>query len=504
MKARPGPSALGLFNYLISATTHRMALVVLEPRLIRRTAVTALQRTAVPPRWVFLSALFLTLGSGLQAYSNSSAGPLVLTLLLASLGIPAAAILARRSEEIRAFALTFGACVLAGGVAQCYALLVAGTPQDFGDAVEFFAIASDRPWIAIDAEHAWAVLVWQVVHAGMRAVGFDPTPGLGATMNAAVMGLVGLLVVSTARTLLGDDPRRLQRTGTLVASCGLTLLFGALMLRDCFVMLFDAFWVWAVIRWLARPGATRLAFAVATTLVTFRAVLSLRPEAVTLYSAYAALAVLAWYVGGRLSSARFALLGLVLSGLPIASTYVGSSVDLGVERQTESSERYREISVDESRQTSLGMRLVVNQPLPIRMVTGSGLMLAGTIPAWAGFTAGGSSYHWLKGYHTLFQLAVIPMAITGLLTLPGLRRMQRAEPMPLLFLTAWGLIGLLAVVASTLEHRHLSAFLISIIILSVVPDTRQAMDRRRWRFVASLWFATIVVVHVAWAVAALI
>jgi hypothetical protein len=61
-------------------------------------------------------------------------------------------------------------------------------------------------------------------------------------------------------------------------------------------------------------------------------------------------------------------------------------------------------------------------------------------------------------------------------------------------------VSLLAVVAGSGEQRHLGQFMPAFMILAARPDTRQARERRRVRWIAAPWYAAVVLAHAAWAV----
>ena len=70
----------------------------------------------------------------------------------------------------------------------------------------------------------------------------------------------------------------------------------------------------------------------------------------------------------------------------------------------------------------------------------------------------------------------------------------------MLFVAVFWLVSLLAVVASSGEQRHLGQFMPAFMILAALPDTRQARERRRVRWIAAPWYAAVVGAHAAWAV----
>ena len=73
--------------------------------------------------------------------------------------------------------------------------------------------------------------------------------------------------------------------------------------------------------------------------------------------------------------------------------------------------KYAESSASESGSDSLGMRLIVNAPMLIRIPMGLIFLLINPIPFWISFTSI-SSYDLLKSLNALFMIWIIPLVIT--------------------------------------------------------------------------------------------
>jgi len=450
-------------------------------------------------------ALLVLTGSCLQGYANGTAeAPLVGMFFLASgCGVVAAAFRGR-GPEVRAFMLAYGLGVLAGGLAQCYALVVFGEPQSFSDSVYFLQQVSPRPpfvaLLEMPADVALAIAAWQGLYAAGWWLGLSFGTYTAVMFNALVMGISGSLTVATARALFGHDPWRLRRVGTLFAFCGLSLLFGALLLRDCFVVFFTTLWFWGVVRWLVRPCARTLVAAAILTAVSVCAMLFLRDEAVVLFGLFGGLAIACWYAARRLNAARLSVIALALAAVLAASPYIAGYAQAFLNAQTSGEDKYTSLSEQEDTGSSLGMRLIVHQSLPVRLVFGTGLLLVNPIPLSANFRAGALEYYWIRGYHGIYQVLVLPLGLAGLLAAGRMLLQERRKAFPWMFVALFLLLGVLAVVSSSGELRHLGQFMPAFMILAALPDTRQVRDRLRVRWIALPWYAAVMLAHAAWAV----
>ena len=449
--------------------------------------------------------LLVLAGSGMQGYASGTLDALLVGVffLLAGCGVVAAAFRARR-PEVLAFVLTYVMCLVAGGLAQCYSLLVFQAPQDFSDAIYFYEQISARPpftpLTSMLSAHLVATGTWQALYRATWWLGFPFGPYTGVMFNAFVVGLAGSLTVGTARMLFGHDPWRLRRVAVLFAFCGLSLLFGALLLRDCFALFLTALWLWAAVRFLARPSAWRLTSGAIVVSVSTYTLQFVRAEAVMLFGVHAVILSGFWFFTKRLSLVRIVIASLLLSALVIAGSYLMNYAMTLQRVLAGSADSYATLSAAEAGRDSLGMQFIVNQPLPIRLIGGAGTLLASPIPLWTSFRVGATSYLWIKGYSGVYHVLVLPLCLAGILAAVRLALKDGLRASPALFVAVFWLVSLLAVVASSGEQRHLGQFLSAFMILAAMPDTRQARERQLVRRIATPWFAAVVLVHVAWGI----
>jgi len=442
------------------------------------------------------------IGSGMQGYANSTFSALIVGLLFLACGWLIISLFPGRRHEMRAFLLTYAIGVLGGGLAQCYSLYLFHSPENFSDAVYFLGSVSPKPpfrqLAEIPTDNLLAIWTWQQLYIVTWWFGLKFGPYTGVMFNALVMGLSGSITVAIARELFGDDSWRLRRVGTLFAFCGLFLLFGSIMLRDSFVVLVNALWLWGIVRWLVRPsGRTAVAAAIVTGVAMY-AMLFLRSEVVILFGAYLFLAITCWIVSRKLNWTRVVLVVAFLGALPIAGSYLIEYVLEFRDAQASGQEHYTLLSGTEASQNSLGTRLVANQPQPIRLIMSTGTMLINPIPLWRDFSAGAQEYQLLLGYHGIYQVLVLPFGFAGIFGAFRLLRTEGRRAIPLLFLAIYLFVSLAAVAASSQTERHLGQFMAALLILAAVPDTREKSERKRTRKIVMRWLVGVIFIHVAW------
>ena len=128
--------------------------------------------------------------------------------------------------------------------------------------------------------------------------------------------------------------------------------------------------------------------------------------------------------------------------------------------------KYAESSASESGSDSLGMRLIVNAPMLIRIPMGLIFLLINPIPFWIGFTSI-SSYDLLKSLNALFMIWIIPLVITHFY---DVIKNKIARSPSKIFLILVILIFVLAISLTSMETRHLGNFLIPFLILATLFD----------------------------------
>lgn len=475
------------------------------------------RRAAVPAAPSFTLAAVLLLvaaGGGLQGYANRGLDAFFLAVLLLLAGTALAGLIfGGRRPEVRAFGLAYAACLAAGGLAQCYSLVVFDQPMSTNDANNFFnALLTEPPYYSL---HDWATIwtgdrflgfgaplalvIWQQVYHVFSGMGFAHGPYVGVMFNALAVGLAGGVTVATARELFGSDRVRLRRTGTLFAFCGIFWLFGAILIRDCFTLLLNAAVLWGLVRLVNRPSLRNLILSAVVTLCASACIWYLRKNSIYLFGLFYLLAFVCWYWRGKASIAHvFATLSLP-AVLIVASAFLYQYFEATIDAILYTSEFYEGSAAQSSQDDSLGMALVVNQPAPVRATLGSGVLMAFPIPLWAYLKAGATEYELIKTWQGVYKLFLLPLALAGFWIVVKRAIHARATLNAQFFIAVYAVLMLVAVAGTTLETRHYGQFMPAVILLAVVPDMGVPADRKKRRNMAFLWLGVLGTVHLAWA-----
>lgn len=472
----------------IPGTAPRAALLLMADRIAAR----------LTRHWI--AALALLVGLLLLADTYRTADPLYLGIVFLLAGL----VITRPGggPVVRGFGWSFAASAAVAGLCAAYSQATFGEPMSTPDATTFLTMILPRPpyydreELLLLCNAPLAIETWQWVFRAALAAGLEFGGYIGVLTNCFLVGLCGAVTVLAGRELFGDDPVRLRRIAWLYAVNGMILLYGAILLRDVYLLLVNVLLFWALLRMIRRPSLGRALFAVLVLAASLYGMYWLRRQTMSLMIVFALLGVFCWFWLKRLTLTRLCAAGAALLALALlfaqARGYLGAVLQTVLER----AETYTEVGYLGAREGSLGMALIVNQPPAIRLPLGFIYMLINPIPLWGPLHAGALEYHLLKVWHGIYMVAITPLAVGGVLM--GLRRSlgQRQAGMRALFVTAYALIAFVGVVSTSLETRHLGQFMPAFVLLAAWPDPRGREVGR----IRVIWFGLVAFVHVAWAV----
>lgn len=447
-----------------------------------------------------VNVLLFTAGSVATVIAYSSIVPVMLAALALLLwkfilGIPA---LGGKNEEYM-FSRVFCANVLAAGIAAIYANHLGDPGQLYSDAAGFYELASSGvsglslEQIAAFHDGALAIWAWSSMYDVFAGLGLGRERYVGVLANVTLVSFSSVLACKMATEVFGADVYRLKRLATLFSWCGMFWVFGGLHLRDAWVLAIVSSVVAAWVHFLKSPGALRLTTLAVTSATCGYLLGFLRVEFVFVPLALALAGAAALLLGGggsRMGVARmfFGVVALVAGVLVYAQ--LGEEVMAHAERGREF---YFDVA-SEGGDTSLGFSLIVNQPMPFRVLLGSAYLFVFPVPFWSGIQLE-SVYDLFKACNALFSYVLVPLL---LLAAVRIFRVPVGPRQPLLFLAAV-LVGFMFAIAGTsLESRHFGVFLVPALVLALLPDLRRPSDRRAFRVLFGLLLSGMGFIHFAW------
>ncbi len=448
-----------------------------------------------------VSICLLMVGNVLLVLVNGELGPAILSVLFLIMGLIIHFLPGFQDPYARrAFVLSFCTYVFIAGLAQCYAYLVFDVLHTHIDALYFHDMTREgigdnifAAWPAAGVPSAIPIFLWRVLYTTVSPIGDGPWVGI--TLNCFIVAMAASITIKAGRYLFGDSPHRLRRLGTLFACCGMFWLFSCIFLRDSFALLINVIVLWACVKMLASPSFKNFIITATVIIISAVGMVYVRGGLWPLFVLFMILVFFSWTRRTTSSGVSFilpiALLFIGLLLLPVISAYsakVASYVDIRAMRS----------GAGAFAGGSLGAALVVNQPMFIRIPVGAVYVLAYPVPLWSFFGLIWNEYHWMKGYHGIFFLLVVPGVFVGLSiaikrALAGGIRAPAAS-----FVVAYVIVTLMVDAATTLETRHYAQFMPGLLLLAALPDRSDPTTRRKIRLTAIGWFSFIGMGHIMW------
>jgi len=403
-----------------------------------------------------------------------------------------------KSWELRAFTRLFAVGWVAAGFAGIFAEHLGDAGQLESDAAGFYEAASGAfagmsiQQMRVQSEGAFAIAAWRLFYDAFSAIGVPRDRYIGVLVNVLAVVFTGVVAVRIARLVYGADADRLRRLILMMSGCGLLWLFAGIHLRDSVVLLLVTALAWLWVWFLQRPGfGVRLLLLIAASVALATPLALARAEFVFVPFAFGLAGVASLAVARGSSMGRLVSLAGGLALMLAVGSILGGELGRALESGTE---EYTELSRESSTSGSLGLRLVLNQPLLVRVPAGVIYLFVFPIPMWSGF-ANTSAYHWFKSMNVVLLYFVLPALVLAGKTLWSDASRRSAQAMFLVFVT----LGMsMAIAATSLETRHWGAFLVPMFLLCLVPDLAQPKLRRRYNRYLVMILGSMAGVHLVW------
>lgn len=390
--------------------------------------------------------------------------------------------------------------LLVAGIAAFYRTFA---DDSQGDSLFFYENATHAVagWsmleIAAITEGALAVVLWREVYDFMATFGFPRAQYVGILVNVLVVSLSGVITLKMAKLLYGYDIYRFKILTILFSTCGLFWIFAGILLRDSVVLLSISLLAYAWLFFLCKPDiGFRLCLIVGSSLLASILFTFLRTEFTFVPIAMAMAAIAALLFGAKVGRDRsiayfLVLFGLMLTGWLLAN--FGDAIEFALMR---GGEGYAEQSAAQHGDSSLGMALIVNQPMLIRVPLGAVYLFFSPIPFWIGFQFE-SVYSLFKSFNVVYLYFIVPLLV---LAFRNIIKIKSSRSPPLLFLLFVVLGFTFAIAGTSLETRHLGVFFAPMFILSLFPDMQSKVVKNNYHQILIGVLGTVVVVHYIWLV----
>jgi hypothetical protein len=275
-------------------------------------------------------------------------------------------------------------------------------------------------------------------------------------------------------------------------------LYAGIHLRDSFVFMVIAALTWLWVLLLVKPTmGFRFVATVIGNVSMILVFYYLRAEYVFVPLAMLLASVAALFVSEKKSkNIRVQTYLLLIVTLVITSIFISFYGETVLRLINHSQGTYSNATAELSSQDSLGAAIIVNQPMPIRIVLGAIYMFVYPIPFWSGFNFA-TAYHLFKSLNVLFFYCLTPLMFLAIKIIYSKKIVRETSVMFVLFLS----IGFpMAVAITSLETRHFGAFLSPIFLLCLLPDLRiKSVKNNYFRLLISV-VVCMLLGHFIWAI----
>ena len=450
-----------------------------------------------------IGMLALLLGSAVVSYCYASLEPVILFVGASIVGVLFLRIVLKDSRDERSmFFLMFSVGCLMTGVSEIYSVKLGDELQLYSDPGFFHDLSSSGSKglaigdIARFTEASLYVVAWRTVYELVEVLGMQGESYVGKMVNAVFVSLSGVIAIRCVRYMYPGDIGRIRQTTRLFALCGMFWLYCGIHVRDAGVLFLIIIIYWCWIRFLCNSSFENQVY-LGCSFLTIIPFSYLRHEFafVPVASGVAGIAAL---ISGRSKQGRnefvVCFAGLVLAiGLGFSFYGLGDKMSSIVRGENQS---YSEHSENTNRDGSLGVKYIVNAPLPVRAIAGSIYILVSPIPVIKGLQLE-SCYHLFKTANGIYMYFLLGCVIFNISSIIKQRSLRSSAVMFLLYST----IGFVMLVALTsMENRHSGCFLPGAILLSQAVDMGSVRNRRSCsRYVSMVW-AGMFGVHVVWGI----
>jgi len=452
---------------------------------------------------IFMSIIALFIGVAFVYVADQDLSSIVFAVFFAMFGMSTVVLLKGNKYEFRAFILSYSICVLILGFSLNYSLAYFDMLMSTIDSNKFINIIADSNRTLEELRYVvdatLPALIWKYLadFRSMLNIG-DGGPAVYVLLNSTLIGFTSVFITKIANELFVGDEKRIKLAGTIFSLCGMGWLFGSLLIRDSYALLLNTLGVWVIVKVLVTPNVKNLILALIVCSLSASFMWYVREKAFYLFFMFAFMAIGLWYLKSKFSPAKVILLLFMMIVAILAFDQISSHTSMATDATSEESEKYTAGSSSQARSDSLGASLVVNQPLPVRLIVGSAYVLIFPIPIWGYFQLGLPEYFIIKGLHGVFMILMMPLVIYSSIKLfkRGPRKDQLSTAR--FFVFFYFLVTVMLVGVTTLETRHHGQFLSAFIILAAMPTVQTQLERGLLKKIRISWFGLIAFGHVIW------
>lgn len=453
-------------------------------------------------QFIALNILLFSLGCILNLLSYGSIDPFILSFGFTLFGLVVLRLLSSdyvidRTVYLRVFSVNW----FVAGVSSIYAVYLDDPHQNYSDASTFFELASGQAVgftlseLRVMTEGSGAVVLWRSIYDILSFIGFPPGVYIGLLVNVVAVSFTAVLGMHMVVLLYGYDYQRIKRFIFLFSCCGLIWLFAGMHLRDSIIFVNVTCLAYYWTKYLKNLNLSNMLQLVVASVLSLMLLVYLREEFmfVPIAMGFAGIVSIILFQRGGVFD-QFIMWFVSILGVLILGVMFLYNYDLFVSKLIGGHQSYLSISYDASSSSSLGVSLIVDQPIIIRLLLGSIYLFVFPIPVWIGFFDN-SVYALFKSLNAIFFYFFTPLLFVAVVEVFK-NRFLRKPHIIFQFFLAFGFI--LAIAGTSLETRHFGAFLVPLFVFSLAPDFQVQKTAVLYRAFLWVFLGSVSLVHFAW------
>tara|TARA_A100001234_G_C12630358_1_gene387944 strand:- start:404 stop:1774 length:1371 start_codon:yes stop_codon:yes gene_type:complete len=446
-------------------------------------------------RILILSVVFFTLGLFLSTVSYQSLEPALITTFFTIIISTVSFFIIKQKGEFYFYFFCFLIFVFLGGFASIFNNLFESIDND----EEFFYLSAigNRQYLDSIIENFdgyGAVSFWAFFYDLFSELGFSKIPHIGITINILLMTFSGALIFKSALKIYSEEADRANRLFYLYPFNGLILLFALTHLRDAFSFFLISLLLFSWISLIKNRQFLNFLGLILTNLICIFSFNYIRPEFLLIPLAL----ILSFFVSIVFVGEKnnpFYFRGIKSLGIVIV---ISGSIVLFqsgiINFVDEAYQAYILLNQSLQNSSSLGTTLIVEAPLPIRLVLGSIYLYVFPIPFWAELDYR-SLYHFFKFLNLIYFYFFVPLMILSIYYFFKLK-IYRSLINYFLLLSIVGFT--VSVALTSLETRHLGQFLPFLMLFSLIPPFKDKIEYLNYYKIFLFYISGILLVHILW------
>ncbi len=387
---------------------------------------------------------------------------------------------------------------LVAGISSIYANFLNDYIQLTSDPYGFFEMSiSDAKNLKITEiqilyEGAFAIYIWRSIYDFFFNIGFEKERYIGILFNVFQYAMTAVVALKITKNIYGNDLYRFKLLKNLFSFCGVFWLFSSIHIRDVMILLILTLLTYIWINFLSnRKDFKNVNYLILSNILISIIIFFLRGEFLFIPFIFLILYVLTIIKFSNEKKKNILFYIFILLCITIIF-YIGFEYGSKIiDILKISNEGYRNLSDSVSSTNSLGMKIIVNQPIPIRLFLGSIYLFIFPIPIWSGFQLN-SVYFLYISLNTIFFIFFIPLLFLSF------KMLFIKNNLKLFFLLTVSISFIFAISITSLEIRHLGVFLVPLFLVALYPNLRVKKTLVLYKKYLLFYFTFLVIIHLSW------